>query len=75
MTGNQSYGRGIMKKPKTPNSPRLSECWTIPKAAEHLGIPRSTRASAIKAGTLKTHKSGCGREMVRLSDCKPWGRE
>lgn len=50
--------------------PLVSECWTVPRAAEQLGVARSTLATAIARGAITTYSTACGREMVLLADCE-----
>lgn len=55
---------------KSTKAPPVSDCWTVPKAADQLKVPRSTLASAITRGDLRTYRTACGREMVTLEDCQ-----
>lgn len=60
------------KKAAAVEVPLVSECWMIPQVAEHLGVARSTIASAVQAGKITTYRTGCGREMVRLQDVQQY---
>lgn len=53
---------------KKKSVPLVSECWLIPQVAEQLGVARSTISSAVARGDIPTHRTGCGRETVLLSD-------
>ncbi len=59
-----------MAKRKPTPEPPVSQCWTVPKAAEELKVARTTLASAIEAGRLTTHRTACGRDLVTLEDCR-----